>query len=52
MLKQETYMLQTLIIAACWIGYFGILTSQSPNYTWIVLLRGLVGFGFGGAVQS
>lgn len=42
----------TLLAAAFWISYFGSLTSQSPNYYWILILRGLVGCGFGGAVQS
>lgn len=42
----------TLVAAALWICYFGLLTSQSPNYVWVLILRGLVGTGFGGAVQS
>ncbi|KAI0229457.1 putative transporter SVOPL [Lamellibrachia satsuma] len=40
------------LMAATWIAYFGILTSFSPNYVWLLILRGLVGLGFGGATQS
>jgi hypothetical protein len=43
---------QILRIAATWILYFGVMTAFSPNYYWILLLRGLVGCAFGGAVQS
>lgn len=39
-------------IAAIFVLYFGLLTSQAPNFWWIMVLRGLVGFGFGGAIQS
>lgn len=42
----------TVLTAALWISYFGLLTSQSPNYYWVLILRGLVGCGFGGGVQS
>lgn len=40
------------VMAAAWIAYFGILTAFSPSYIWLLVLRGLVGLGFGGAVQS
>ncbi|XP_050521012.1 synaptic vesicle 2-related protein isoform X1 [Daktulosphaira vitifoliae] len=32
--------------------YFGILSSMSPNYTWLLILRGLVGFAIGCSPQS
>ncbi|CAH1230704.1 SVOP [Branchiostoma lanceolatum] len=41
-----------LFFAAVWILYFGILSAFSPTYIWIVLLRGIVGFGIGGVPQS
>ena len=45
-------MLQIMMMASIWILYFGLLTAYSPNYPWMLVLRGLVGAGFGGAVQS
>ncbi|KAK6190710.1 hypothetical protein SNE40_002513 [Patella caerulea] len=35
-----------------WVGYFGLLTSVVPNYTWILILRGLVGGGMAGSPQG
>lgn len=35
-----------------WIGYFGFMTTFSPSYGWIVVLRGLVGVGMGGSHQG
>lgn len=32
--------------------YFGALSSLAPFFTWLLILRGLVGFGIGGAPQS
>ncbi|CAH1800723.1 unnamed protein product [Owenia fusiformis] len=49
----DTYgRLPVLGICASLMFYFGILTALSPTYIWILILRGIVGFGFGGAVQS
>jgi len=45
-------LLQTLYLVAVWIGYFGLLTSFSPSYTWVLILRGLVGGGMAGSPQS
>ncbi|WAR02619.1 SVOPL-like protein, partial [Mya arenaria] len=42
----------TLYMVAIWIGYFGLLTSFSPSYTWVLILRGLVGGGMAGSPQS
>ncbi|ELU05355.1 hypothetical protein CAPTEDRAFT_170750 [Capitella teleta] len=44
--------LTIMMIASVWICYFGIMTAFSPNYVWILILRCLVGMGFGGAIQS
>ncbi|XP_052799993.1 putative transporter SVOPL [Mya arenaria] len=43
---------KTLYMVAIWIGYFGLLTSFSPSYTWVLILRGLVGGGMAGSPQS
>ncbi|XP_052214568.1 putative transporter SVOPL isoform X12 [Dreissena polymorpha] len=42
----------TLYMVAIWIGYFGLLTSFSPSYKWILILRGLVGGGMAGSPQA
>eukprot|EP00058_Branchiostoma_floridae_P026392 XP_002611883.1 hypothetical protein BRAFLDRAFT_83090 [Branchiostoma floridae] len=41
-----------LFLCAVWIFFYGILSAFSPTYIWIVLLRGIVGFGIGGVPQS
>ena len=41
-----------LILCVVWTFYVGFLSAFSPNLTWILLLRGLVGFGVGGVPQS
>ncbi|XP_041816100.1 synaptic vesicle 2-related protein [Chelmon rostratus] len=41
-----------LMICMCWTLYYGLLSSFSPVYGWLLVLRGLVGFGIGGAPQS
>ncbi|XP_072042995.1 synaptic vesicle 2-related protein-like [Amphiura filiformis] len=41
-----------LIFCSVWLCYYGFLSSFSPTYIWILLLRGLVGFGIGGVPQS
>ncbi|XP_063967124.1 synaptic vesicle 2-related protein-like isoform X2 [Lytechinus pictus] len=42
----------TLGLCSFYIFYFGALSSLSPNYLWLLFLRGLVGFGLGGASQG
>ncbi|XP_039253731.1 synaptic vesicle 2-related protein-like [Styela clava] len=41
-----------LILCVVFTFYMGLLSAFSPNYVWILLLRGLVGFGVGGVPQS
>ncbi|XP_013412719.1 putative transporter SVOPL [Lingula anatina] len=41
-----------LLLVGLWISFFGFLSSFSPVYGWILVLRALVGFGIGGASQA
>ncbi|XP_061590175.1 synaptic vesicle 2-related protein-like [Cololabis saira] len=41
-----------LTICMCWTLYYGLLSAFAPVYGWLLALRGLVGFGIGGAPQS
>ncbi|XP_047426393.1 synaptic vesicle 2-related protein [Mugil cephalus] len=41
-----------LTICMCCTFYYGLLSSFAPVYGWLLVLRGLVGFGIGGAPQS
>ena len=41
----------TVCLAGAFVAYFGLISSFSPTYTWMLLLRGLVGF-FVGSVQQ
>ncbi|XP_033747024.1 synaptic vesicle 2-related protein-like [Pecten maximus] len=41
-----------LILCSVFTCYFGILSAFSPTFIWMLILRGLVGFGIGGAPQS
>ena len=43
---------QSLLFSTLWTGYFGLLTTFSPSYLWMVMLRGLVGAGVSGLVQG
>lgn len=43
---------QALTLCSVLLFYFGILSSMSPNYTWLLILRGLVGFAIGCSPQS
>ncbi len=43
---------QGLTICTCWTLYYGILSAFTPVYSWLLVLRGLVGFGNGGLSQS
>ncbi|XP_076108162.1 putative transporter SVOPL isoform X1 [Mytilus galloprovincialis] len=42
----------TLYMVTFWIGYYGLLTTFSPSYYWILFLRCLVGGGLAGSPQS
>ncbi|XP_067264314.1 synaptic vesicle 2-related protein [Chanodichthys erythropterus] len=41
-----------LTLCMLWTLYYGLLSALAPVYSWILVLRGLVGFGLGGAPQS
>ncbi|XP_054469051.1 LOW QUALITY PROTEIN: synaptic vesicle 2-related protein-like [Anoplopoma fimbria] len=41
-----------LIISVVWVLFYGLLSVFAPGYGWLLLLRGLVGFGLGGAPQA
>ncbi|XP_068183753.1 synaptic vesicle 2-related protein-like isoform X2 [Antennarius striatus] len=41
-----------LTMCICWTVFYGLLSAFSPGYAWILILRGLVGFGFGGGPQT
>ncbi|CAG5123519.1 unnamed protein product [Candidula unifasciata] len=41
-----------LVMVTMCVGYFGILTTFSPTYGWMLVLRGLVGVGMGGSPQG
>lgn len=41
-----------LILCTLFTFYFGALSALSPVFVWILILRGLVGFGIGGAPQA
>eukprot|EP00794_Sanderia_malayensis_P014313 gene14313-15802_t len=41
-----------IILATLGIFYYGLVSSISPRYFWIVLLRGMVGFSMSGVVQG
>ena len=46
------YFLQGLYLSVCLVLFFGVCSSQAPNYGWILALRLLVGFGIGGVPQA
>uniref|UniRef100_A0A3P8Z0F0 Synaptic vesicle 2-related protein n=2 Tax=Esox lucius TaxID=8010 RepID=A0A3P8Z0F0_ESOLU len=41
-----------LMMSMVWVLYYGFLSAFAPGYGWVLVLRGLVGFGIGGAPQS
>ncbi|XP_073334329.1 synaptic vesicle 2-related protein-like [Pagrus major] len=41
-----------LIICMCWTLFYGLLSAFAPVYGWLLVLRGLVGFGVSGAPQA
>ncbi|XP_053375836.1 putative transporter SVOPL isoform X2 [Mercenaria mercenaria] len=45
----DKYGRRNILLLASWlVWYFGLLTSFSPSYAWILILRGLVGGGIAG----
>ncbi|XP_046839414.1 synaptic vesicle 2-related protein-like [Xenia sp. Carnegie-2017] len=40
-----------IVLSSAWIMYFGVLSSFSPSYNWILFLRFLVGCGVSGIGQ-
>ena len=46
------FFFQELILCSMFTFYYGILSALAPNYIWLLILRGLVGFGIGGVPQS
>ncbi|EUB62606.1 Synaptic vesicle 2-related protein [Echinococcus granulosus] len=36
------------VLVLSWVSYTGLATAVSPNFIWLIILRGLVGFGIGG----
>ncbi|XP_072044036.1 synaptic vesicle 2-related protein-like [Amphiura filiformis] len=43
---------KALIMVGFWIFTFGLYSSFSPNYAWMLVTRGITGFGIGGAAQN
>nr|CAD7460197.1 unnamed protein product [Timema tahoe] len=43
---------QALTLCAVLLFYYGVLSSLAPNFLWVLLLRGLVGFAIGCVPQS
>ena len=43
---------KSLYISVFLVLFFGVISSQAPNYTWMLILRFLVGFGIGGIPQA
>ncbi|XP_031711837.1 synaptic vesicle 2-related protein isoform X1 [Anarrhichthys ocellatus] len=41
-----------LMLCMCWALFYGLLSAFAPVYGWLLVLRGLVGCGLGGAPQS
>ncbi|GFO32724.1 synaptic vesicle 2-related protein [Plakobranchus ocellatus] len=41
-----------LVMVTLCIGYFGLLTTFSPSFGWMLFLRGMVGVGMGGSPQG
>ncbi|XP_063720368.1 synaptic vesicle 2-related protein-like isoform X2 [Symsagittifera roscoffensis] len=42
----------SLVLSSCLTFYFGALTAFSPNFYWVLVLRGLTGAGIAGAPQA
>jgi MFS family permease len=45
-------LLQSLIFSALWALYYGLMSSITPEYYWLLALRSLLGFGVGGVPQA
>ena len=43
---------QSVTVCMCWTLYYSLLSPFAPEYGWLLVLRGLVGFGIGGTPQS
>ena len=43
---------KSLTLCGVLLFYYGFLSSLAPNFMWILLLRGLVGFAIGCVPQS
>lgn len=43
---------QGLMLSMTWTLYYGLLSAFAQVYGWLLFLRGLVGFGLGGAPQA
>ena len=43
---------QALLLSGIYLFVYGILSAMAPNFTWILLLRFLVGFNIGCVPQS
>ncbi|EDV23562.1 uncharacterized protein TRIADDRAFT_27661 [Trichoplax adhaerens] len=41
-----------LLLSTFWTFFYGLLCAMSPSYFWIVLTRGLAGFGISGSAQA
>jgi len=39
-------------MSAAWAVYYGLLSTLSPRYAWLLILRGLLGVGVGGVPQA
>ncbi|KAK2188310.1 hypothetical protein NP493_136g03000 [Ridgeia piscesae] len=49
----DTYGRRTsLTMSAAWAVYYGLLSTLSPRYAWLLILRGLLGVGVGGVPQA
>ncbi len=48
----QIFFFKCLILCTLFTFYFGALSALAPIFVWLLILRGLVGFGIGGAPQS
>ncbi|VUZ54867.1 unnamed protein product, partial [Hymenolepis diminuta] len=46
--KHSKTLRECFLVVLFWVSYTGLATSLSPNFTWLIILRGLVGFGMAG----
>ncbi len=50
--KTCALLFQGLLVCVAMTFYFGVLSAAAPTFFWLLVLRGLVGFGIGGVPQS